>query len=413
MSAREPSQKAKISTAPALRGISIYELSRRSVRSQEDLSNSSDIHRSVLLSPTASPRSRHGPRLSHRSSEVVEDKGKKLPQSSPTARLPHLFRFSPTLPPLITRCHSRNSLPSTRAVPIHHRTDSHPIHQAFPGELREHGYDCPLADHYFPLGYRSPPRYSIAQTLSSTRHRSPLPPIHVHLAEYAPPPQSHYHSEGYYPPSPPFSTYIYSQREDAYHRPSQSPRPRPHIHSHTHPMSTECDVRFHSADRLGHGSRLSYGLRLIPVNGPSGGTVDKNTSSQASMVSTGKLAFSGIKLARKRANDVQLAALSDAFRRTHYPSTKERHELAMQLGMTSRSVQIWFQNRRRADKVDQESAIQRAEAKARAAEATRRELPAPPFLVGGMSGGSGSRRNGGAKLENNIEVDVVVKRERQ
>lgn len=41
------------------------------------------------------------------------------------------------------------------------------------------------------------------------------------------------------------------------------------------------------------------------------------------------------------ANDVQLAALSDAFRRTHYPSTKERHELAMQLGMTSRSVQIW------------------------------------------------------------------------
>lgn len=41
------------------------------------------------------------------------------------------------------------------------------------------------------------------------------------------------------------------------------------------------------------------------------------------------------------ANDVQLAALNDAFRRTHYPSTKERQELARQLGMTSRSVQIW------------------------------------------------------------------------
>lgn len=375
MSAPEPSHKAKISTSPALRGISIDGLSRRSVGSQEDLSNSSDIHRSVLLSPTASPRSRPCPRLSRRSSEsncyqikrknaltrplVVEDKGKKLPQSSPTTRLPLLFRSSPTLPPLITRCHSRNSLPSTRAVPTHHRTDSHPIHLPFPGELREHGYDCPLADHYFPLGYRSPPGYSIAQTPSSTRHRSPLPPIHVHLAEYATPPQSHYHSEGYYPSPPPFSAYIYSQREDAYHRRSQSPRPIPHIHPHTHPMSTECDVRSHSADRLGHGSRLSYGLRLIPVNGPSGGTVDKNTSSQASMVSTGKLAFSGIKSPRKRgkflqsilesqlmgqqclANDVQLAALSDTFRRTHYPSTKERHELAMQLGMTSRSVQIW------------------------------------------------------------------------
>ncbi|KIR52004.1 hypothetical protein I315_05645 [Cryptococcus gattii Ru294] len=165
MSAREPSHKAKISTSPALRGISIDGLSRRSVGSQEDLSNSSDIHRSVLLSPTASPRSRPCPRLSRRSSE----------------------------------------------------------------------------------------------------------------------------------------TYIYSQREDAYHRRSQSPRPIPHIHPHTHPMSTECDVRSHSADRLGHGSRLSYGLRLIPVNGPSGGTVDKNTSSQASMVSTGKLAFSGIKSPRKRA----------------------------------------------------------------------------------------------------------------
>lgn len=64
-------------------------------------------------------------------------------------------------------------------------------------------------------------------------------------------------------------------------------------------------------------------------------------------------------------------------------------------------------------KVDQESAIQRAEAKARAAEARRSELPARPFLVEGMSGGSGSRRNSGAELENNMEVDVVVKRERQ
>ncbi|KIR27681.1 hypothetical protein I309_03303 [Cryptococcus deuterogattii LA55] len=410
MSSRQPPQKAKISTSPALRGNSNDGRSRRSVGSQEDLSNSSDNHRSVLLSPTANPRSSPGPKLSHRSSEAVEDKGKKSPQSSPTARLPLLFRSSPTLPPLITSCHARNSLHPTRAVPTQHRTNSHPIHLAFPGELREHGYDCPLADHYFPLGYKSPPGYSIPQTPSSTRHRSPLPPIHVHLAEYAPPPQSHYHSEGSYPPPPPSSAYMYSQREDAYHRP---PRPRPLIHPHTHPMSTECDVRFHSARRLGHGSRLSYGLRLSPVKGPNGGALDSNTSSQASMVSAGKLAFSSIKSPRKRANDVQLAALSDAFRRTHYPSTKERHELAMQLGMTSRSVQIWFQNRRRAVKVDQESAIQRAEAKARAAEATWRELPAPPSLAEGMSGGSGSRRNSGAELENNMEVDVVVKRERQ
>ncbi|XAO26209.1 hypothetical protein I312_105043 [Cryptococcus bacillisporus CA1280] len=408
MSAREPPQKAKISTSPALRGISIDGLSRRSVGSQQDLNNSSDIHRSVLLSPTASIKSWPGPRLSHRSSEV-EDKGKKLPQSSPTARLPLLFRSSPTLPPLIIRCHSRDSPPSTGTAPAHHKTDSHPIHLAFPGELREHGYDYLLADHYFPLGYRSPPG-SIAETPPSTPHRSPLPPIHVHLAERAPPPQSHYHSEGYYPPPPPFSAYIYSQREDAYHQRSQPPRLRTHIHPHTHPMSTEYDLEFHSADRLGHGSRLSYGLRLSPVKGPSGGTVDNSTSSQASMVSTGN-ALSSIKSPRKRANDVQLAALNDAFRRTHYPSTKERQELARQLGMTSRSVQIWFQNRRRAVKVDKESAIQLAEAKARAAEASRRGLPAPPFLVDCMSGGSGSRRQSNAELENNMEIGVAMKRE--
>lgn len=41
------------------------------------------------------------------------------------------------------------------------------------------------------------------------------------------------------------------------------------------------------------------------------------------------------------ANDVQLAMLSDVFQRTQYPSTEERDELARQLGMTSRSVQIW------------------------------------------------------------------------
>nr|KIR49151.1 hypothetical protein I312_01304 [Cryptococcus bacillisporus CA1280] len=163
MSAREPPQKAKISTSPALRGISIDGLSRRSVGSQQDLNNSSDIHRSVLLSPTASIKSWPGPRLSHRSSEA----------------------------------------------------------------------------------------------------------------------------------------YIYSQREDAYHQRSQPPRLRTHIHPHTHPMSTEYDLEFHSADRLGHGSRLSYGLRLSPVKGPSGGTVDNSTSSQASMVSTGN-ALSSIKSPRKR-----------------------------------------------------------------------------------------------------------------
>lgn len=113
------------------------------------------------------------------------------------------------------------------------------------------------------------------------------------------------------------------------------------------------------------------------------------------------------------ANDVQLAMLSEVFRRTQYPSTEERDELAKQLGMTSRSVQIWFQNRRRAVKVDQQSAIQCAEAEARAAEAALRGLPAPPPLTDGVPGGSGSRKNSDAELEGSTEVDAVVKKERK
>ncbi|KAK4685969.1 hypothetical protein P7C73_g4170, partial [Tremellales sp. Uapishka_1] len=70
-------------------------------------------------------------------------------------------------------------------------------------------------------------------------------------------------------------------------------------------------------------------------------------------------------------DDVQLQILSDVFERTTYPSTGERDDLAKRLGMTSRSVQIWFQNKRRAVKVEQISARQRAEAAAKG----------PPYLL--------------------------------
>lgn len=41
------------------------------------------------------------------------------------------------------------------------------------------------------------------------------------------------------------------------------------------------------------------------------------------------------------ADPEQLAALVQVFDRTPFPSTEERHALALRLGMTSRSVQIW------------------------------------------------------------------------
>jgi hypothetical protein len=49
----------------------------------------------------------------------------------------------------------------------------------------------------------------------------------------------------------------------------------------------------------------------------------------------------GVPLAEPVADDSQLSILLDTFERTSYPSTEEREILARQLGMTSRSVQIW------------------------------------------------------------------------
>lgn len=50
---------------------------------------------------------------------------------------------------------------------------------------------------------------------------------------------------------------------------------------------------------------------------------------------------SNIKKKRKRADQQQLRVLHATFERTAFPTTDERNALAMQLGMTPRSVQIW------------------------------------------------------------------------
>lgn len=57
---------------------------------------------------------------------------------------------------------------------------------------------------------------------------------------------------------------------------------------------------------------------------------------------------SPIKAKRRRANAKQLEVLNRVFDRTFFPSTQMRSELGRQLGMSPRTVQIWFQNRRQA-----------------------------------------------------------------
>ncbi|KAI9356091.1 Homeodomain-like protein, partial [Pilaira anomala] len=55
-----------------------------------------------------------------------------------------------------------------------------------------------------------------------------------------------------------------------------------------------------------------------------------------------------IKAKRKRASPSQLLVLNRVFQSTCFPSTELRIELGKQLGMSPRTVQIWFQNKRQS-----------------------------------------------------------------
>ncbi|OAC99774.1 Homeodomain-like DNA binding domain-containing transcription factor, partial [Mucor lusitanicus CBS 277.49] len=54
------------------------------------------------------------------------------------------------------------------------------------------------------------------------------------------------------------------------------------------------------------------------------------------------------KAKRKRASPSQLSVLNRVFEQTFFPSTELRMELGKQLGMSPRTVQIWFQNKRQS-----------------------------------------------------------------
>ncbi|KAI8987939.1 hypothetical protein BDF20DRAFT_832826 [Mycotypha africana] len=55
-----------------------------------------------------------------------------------------------------------------------------------------------------------------------------------------------------------------------------------------------------------------------------------------------------LKAKRKRASANQLMVLNSIFSQTYFPSTEIRIELGKKLGMSPRTVQIWFQNKRQA-----------------------------------------------------------------
>ncbi|KAI7860279.1 hypothetical protein BDC45DRAFT_494055 [Circinella umbellata] len=65
------------------------------------------------------------------------------------------------------------------------------------------------------------------------------------------------------------------------------------------------------------------------------------------------------KIKRKRATPNQLTVLNRVFSQTYFPPTELRIELGKQLGMSPRTVQIWFQNKRQSMRNGREQHVSR------------------------------------------------------
>jgi cytoskeletal protein RodZ len=66
-----------------------------------------------------------------------------------------------------------------------------------------------------------------------------------------------------------------------------------------------------------------------------------------------------VKPKRKRATSHQVHRLNEVFARTFFPSSELRLSLALDLGMTPRTVQIWFQNKRQGWRSEHNKSIPR------------------------------------------------------
>lgn len=94
------------------------------------------------------------------------------------------------------------------------------------------------------------------------------------------------------------------------------------------------------------------------AGGPEEGADATDSSSTASFTSAPSLGETradvppgtAIKAKRKRASVRQVEILRQAFVQNPFPTSETRRRLAEELGMTPRSVQIWFQNQRQLAK---------------------------------------------------------------
>ncbi|KAK9711175.1 hypothetical protein K7432_007967 [Basidiobolus ranarum] len=114
--------------------------------------------------------------------------------------------------------------------------------------------------------------------------------------------------------------------------------PVQHLYRNNSTPAYEQDPTFYSTGQNGANVELQryhpYDKQYIPSGYLYGGEEAQGTSP--------------VKPKRKRANANQLKVLNQLFQQTFFPSTELRIELGKQLGMSPRTVQIWFQNKRQA-----------------------------------------------------------------
>ncbi|KAJ2063458.1 hypothetical protein GGI17_001674 [Coemansia sp. S146] len=147
--------------------------------------------------------------------------------------------------------------------------------------------------------------------------------------------------------------------EESRHQLSQPHRPQ-HYHAHPHGHGPTTPVFYHIHQASGppppsryytEGSSSSnYGAGRSGSN--SAVTMQDSAAADEHRATLPPLQLleRPIKGKRKRANAQQLDVLNKVFSTTSFPSTELRNRLARDLGMTPRTVQIWFQNKRQASR---------------------------------------------------------------
>ncbi|KAJ1817726.1 hypothetical protein LPJ56_003995 [Coemansia sp. RSA 2599] len=117
-----------------------------------------------------------------------------------------------------------------------------------------------------------------------------------------------------------------------------------HVHGSQHSMP-------YYNPRLSAGpSPASYYESAAGNSGGASSSVSMSLSPQPPSSSAPLQQTPAIKGKRKRASPQQLEVLNKVFASTSFPPTDMRNSLARELGMTPRTVQIWFQNKRQASR---------------------------------------------------------------